>query len=737
MEMKKIIVFLQMLCLSYIGIHAQKLFTDVRMIREYTWGGATRDYKPKSITIGIDESGKGRYVYEYDDNKTEIWHEDEIAKFRPQITWYNIPKEEYDALMDLYNATGGANWTHNEGWGTDLPIDQWYGIGLFTSLFSFQNDTCEAHVDQISLRDNNLIGTLPASLSELKHLWIFLIQNNHLSGEFPERPLSDIMDKVNIFHIYGNDFNKTIPEWTQNHEKFKLFWPEFIYQRGNNASIFEKVHIPAPDINFKDFNGNRHTSPKEFSNNKLTIITEWATWCPFTPRLNSKLIPAYNKYHDFGLNIIGLTRLDERNKKEDVDKYIKENGILWPNVPKIYDENENYIPENELACFKWWGTSIPSVFAIDSRGEVVFQSYLYNDYFDVIRIIEDMFGPIDPIDYYTSTDYSHDGEVRQLQQATVGKGIDIVFMGEAFVDKDMEPGGKYEQKMNNALEQFFVYEPYKSLRNRFNVYEVKVVSPNDVLAEDAKTAFNTTDEIFEYAQKAVGVDADQMMVCVFYNTEVSFGRSHTNMYSDGSFIAFLKDPVGSVLNHEVGHGFGLLKDEYVEGNNQDLAMPEERRKEMDEQYEKYGWGANVDWRNDVSTVRWAKFLNDTRYADTGLGLFEGSGLYGYGVYRPTENSMMRYNNAPFNAPSRESIYKRIMKLSESDDWKYDYEKFVEFDLSTHLYSGLAKLRKIQEQKEETPQDPRWVTIPQKNNEHVEPTFIKGTWRDANEKVERK
>lgn len=79
---------------------------------------------------------------------------------------------------------------------------------------------------------------------------------------------------------------------------------------------------------------------------------------------------------------------------------------------------------------------------------------------------------------YTSTDYSRDGEVMQLQKATQGKGIDLVFLGEAFVDKDMEPGGLYEQTMKAAMEQYFAYEPLRTFRDRFNVYAVKVVSPN-------------------------------------------------------------------------------------------------------------------------------------------------------------------------------------------------------------------------------------------------------------------
>ncbi|MDE7421967.1 MAG: hypothetical protein K2N35_17405 [Muribaculaceae bacterium] len=39
-------------------------------------------------------------------------------------------------------------------------------------------------------------------------------------------------------------------------------------------------------------------------------------------------------------------------------------------------------------------------------------------------------------------------------------------------------------------------------------------------------------------------------------------------------------------------------------------------------------------------------------------------------------------NLEFNAPSREAIYKRIMQLSEGEDWTYDYEAFVAFDQQT-------------------------------------------------------
>ena len=59
--------------------------------------------------------------------------------------------------------------------------------------------------------------------------------------------------------------------------------------------------------------------------------------------------------------------------------------------------------------------------------------------------------PLFEADYYESKDYSKDGEVMTLQKATNGKGIDLVFMGDGYTDKDMAPGG-LQNKKNPASE---------------------------------------------------------------------------------------------------------------------------------------------------------------------------------------------------------------------------------------------------------------------------------------------
>ncbi|MBO4923847.1 MAG: hypothetical protein J5382_06950 [Bacteroidales bacterium] len=286
--------------------------------------------------------------------------------------------------------------------------------------------------------------------------------------------------------------------------------------------------------------------------------------------------------------------------------------------------------------------------------------------------------------YYSSADYSKDGEVVQLQQATEGRGINIIFLGDGFVDTDMAEGGRYDRKMNQAMEQFFSYEPYTTFRDRFNVYTVRVVSENAEYTEDSnrRLTYYKTDGMAmratlctEYAERIPNPYNLPLKIGVIANTEERVFRSVCGFKYDGWCCGFVFDKIGNVLNHEIGgHGFANLFDEYVE-----KAEVFADTDGLDNDFTHFGFGANVDWRNDPLTVRWSSFLNDEKYSAEGLGLYEGAHLYRQGIYRATENSMMRYNDTPFNAPSREQIYKTIMKYSEGDSWTYDYEAFVAVD----------------------------------------------------------
>ncbi|KAA6331637.1 hypothetical protein EZS27_019770, partial [termite gut metagenome] len=139
--------------------------------------------------------------------------------------------------------------------------------------------------------------------------------------------------------------------------------------------------------------------------------------------------------------------------------------------------------------------------------------------------------------FYESEDYSKDGNVITLQSASRGKGIDLVFMGDGFTDKDIA-SGKYNDYMHRAMEHFFSIEPIKSHRDYFNVYSITIVSPNNVYeyngtetALDVKFGESTHIEgnhtkCVEYASNAPVQDINKTLVTVVINHNVWAGTTY-------------------------------------------------------------------------------------------------------------------------------------------------------------------------------------------------------------------
>lgn len=300
---------------------------------------------------------------------------------------------------------------------------------------------------------------------------------------------------------------------------------------------------------------------------------------------------------------------------------------------------------------------------------------------------------------YVSSDYSQDGAVKVVQQASVGNGIDIVFMGDAYSDRQIA-AGDYEADINKAMEMLFSEEPYKSFRDHFNVYIVKAVSATEGYGLGS-TAFsgyfgNGTEvggdhnKVTTYAQKAISSSRmNEAVVIVMMNREYYAGTCYmyypsvTSGYGNGLSISYF--PLGTddqmlagLICHEAGgHGFSKLADEYSYESMGTIASDAVANHKA--QQKDWGWWKNVDFTSDLSSIRWSHFLNDPRYQYDGLGAYEGGLTYWSGVWRPTENSIMRHNTGGFNAPSREAIYYRIHKLAYGNEWEYDYEEFVEYD----------------------------------------------------------
>ena len=91
--------------------------------------------------------------------------------------------EDQEALVELYNALDGENWTNNANWLTERPIREWYGV---------TNDV-SGRVTRLLLDSNGLAGELPKGLGSLSNLKRLEFGNNQLTGEIP-RELGNLSD---------------------------------------------------------------------------------------------------------------------------------------------------------------------------------------------------------------------------------------------------------------------------------------------------------------------------------------------------------------------------------------------------------------------------------------------------------------------------------------------------------------------------------------------------------------
>lgn len=314
----------------------------------------------------------------------------------------------------------------------------------------------------------------------------------------------------------------------------------------------------------------------------------------------------------------------------------------------------------------------------------------------------------------TSIDYSRNNTVRQLQQHTLGQGVPVVIMGDGFVDTE-HASGRYDEVMQQVMENLFTEEPVKSMREYFDVWQVNMVSQNNAFGAKYQTALDCVmqgggssrvlgdfNKILAAVRNVDDMQQDsrlhEALTIVILNTPQRAGTTNFGISFDGVMsnfaIAYVpligNDPQGedfrSVLCHEsLGHGLAKLLDEYAYESNTGSVPTSDINKYRNLQ-DSYGWAQNVSFSGN--SVPWKHMLADGRYQTSDaygerLGIYEGACGYMHGAWRPTDDSMMFHNCHGFNAPSREAMYKRIMSVAMGSTWQYDFETFAEFD-QAHL-----------------------------------------------------
>jgi hypothetical protein len=306
-------------------------------------------------------------------------------------------------------------------------------------------------------------------------------------------------------------------------------------------------------------------------------------------------------------------------------------------------------------------------------------------------------------DGYRPKVYS-DKEVVRLQSATVGQGVNVVMMGDGYTINDMGKDGKYEQDMRAATEHFFSVYPYTVYRDHFNVYMVVAVSNEEGISVastgttvdtrfscrwegSGSTGIDCDDNaVFEYVDAVAELataDLHDITVIMPINAYIYAGTcamyypgNRVSDYGNGFSISMC--PVGrlfkEVVVHEAGgHGFSKVMDEYIYYHNE--TIPDTGKDHYRYLKERYGWGENIDFYGNISLTSWNGFAGMSKYGM--VGTFEGSAMYGKGIWRPEYNSCMNNNVLYFNAPTRWAQVRRIKRLAGFD---YSFEQFLRDDI---------------------------------------------------------
>ncbi|MFF4927236.1 M64 family metallopeptidase [Kitasatospora sp. NPDC001261] len=258
-----------------------------------------------------------------------------------------------------------------------------------------------------------------------------------------------------------------------------------------------------------------------------------------------------------------------------------------------------------------------------------------------------------------------DGDVTALvRNGEPAAKLDVVVIGDGYTAQEQD---KFRADAAQKWREMTAVEPYASYRALFNVWAVSAISPESGVTGDPDqgtvrhTALGSyfwcdgverllcVDEkaVESYAAKAPQAD----LVLVVANSAKYGGAGYNDVksplgYEGIATVAGGNARSGQIAVHETGHSLGKLADEYAydgQGTYQGSEPTE----------------ANISTltadRMRQQGTKWSRWLGQASPDGGTVGAYEGGGYYPTGLYRPTENSIMRSLGREFNLPGREAM----------------------------------------------------------------------------------
>lgn len=301
------------------------------------------------------------------------------------------------------------------------------------------------------------------------------------------------------------------------------------------------------------------------------------------------------------------------------------------------------------------------LFAIDLAD---YQTGKFNRLFSMYINPEDYFILREPVTPYRT--------VKIVDNGDPAIKVDIVFVAEGYTGKEMN---KFRQDAARMAEYILSVPPYSEYASRFNFYRIEspsVSSGVEIPGQQiyVNTSVNSSFYTFDmdrylttpdtWGMYDIAANAPYDAIIVLDNSTRYGGGGFYNHYCQSTVDHALSE---IVLVHEFGHSFGGLADEYYTA---EVTYSDFYNLKVEP------WEPNITTNVDFGR-KWKEMITpgtpvptprETQYKDA-VGMFEGGGYVGKGVYSPMMDCRMKSNEASGYCPvCRQSLIKRIKDLSE-------------------------------------------------------------------------
>ena len=271
------------------------------------------------------------------------------------------------------------------------------------------------------------------------------------------------------------------------------------------------------------------------------------------------------------------------------------------------------------------------------------------DYHD--QVVASLTHRVDPKDCLIRQYPQRTPYVTLQQAADTTSCIHIAYVAEGYTQDQME---QYLQDCRDANEALFRHEPFRAMRQRFNIIALMSPSADTDVSQPGKgiwrnTALDSHFDTFYTERYLTTLHLKQLHnllngtpyehIIVLANTSHYGGGGIYNSYN----LSYTRGKnFLPVVVHEFGHSFGGLGDEYPYGDSDPMYFADTEP-----------WEPNLTTHPDHP--KWQSLIDAGR-----AGVIEGGGYLSKGVWRGQENCRMRTNEHPDFCPVCQQALQRLI-----------------------------------------------------------------------------